>query len=162
MSDRAPQISIPPVPKLKLGIAASLYNQSYVDQLLNRASAVLAEAGHPVPPEAVIRVPGAMELPFAVELLARQPVAWDGFVVLGLVLAGKTQHHTLISDSTATAFHHFTARTGLPIINGILVVDDVAQAEERISGRYDRGAEFARALLQTAHLYHTLCPNLKK
>ena len=42
---------------------------------------------------------------------------------------------------------------GVPIINGIIVTDDLVSAEERITGGLDRGSEFARAALQMAQLY---------
>lgn len=162
MSNDAPQLELPPEPPLRLGVVASLFNQHWVDSLLTRALSVLSDAGHPVGAQDVIRVPGALEGPFALELLERTQRGYQGYLVLGLVVAGQTNHHQLISDSTAVAFHQFTARTAKPVINGILVVHDEVQARARIQGEYDRGAEFARALLYTANLYRQLCPKNPK
>ena len=73
---------------------------------------------------------------------------FDCIIAIGLVIAGATNHHNVIGDSCATALHQIAIDEQLPIINGITVVENHAQAEERAGERINRGREFALAALE--------------
>jgi 6,7-dimethyl-8-ribityllumazine synthase len=75
---------------------------------------------------------------------------YDAVIGLGVVIAGETPHHEIIATSTASALQSSALRSEVPMINGIIVTLDRAQAEARCTGLMDRGPEFARAALEMA------------
>jgi len=136
---------------LRFGIVASRYNKHYVDALLNSALRKLDDAG--VRPEDIetFRIPGALEAPFTVGMLAASG-EFDCLIVLGVIIKGDTSHHDLIARSTADAFLRISRESEVPIINGVLDVNNAKQAEERCMGAMDRGAEFASSALEMADM----------
>jgi 6,7-dimethyl-8-ribityllumazine synthase len=132
-----------------IGIVAARFNAGLVDALLARVLAVLKE--HKVRERniEVLRVPGANEIPYAAHMLAATG-QFDALIALGVVIAGDTDHHTIIAQGTAYSLHSVGIQSETPVINGILTVGAAAQAQARISGPLDRGAEFARAALHMA------------
>ncbi|MGC6454931.1 MAG: 6,7-dimethyl-8-ribityllumazine synthase [Coraliomargaritaceae bacterium] len=133
---------------LRIAVVAARFNQSLVDTLLERTSAAIEAAGSSLQVE---RVPGSNELPCAAALLARSG-HFDAIITLGVIVAGATNHHNIIAESSSIALHQVSIETGLPMINGIIVAETRAQAEERTSGAIDRGSEFAQAALEMAQL----------
>lgn len=131
----------------RFGIVAARYNEALVDSLLSEASDTLKAAGAATPQ--IERVPGSAELPFAASLMAKSG-QFDAIIVIGLVIAGDTNHHNVIGDSTATALHAISIQNDLPIINGIIVVNNQEQAEARAGTAINRGKEFAEAALEMA------------
>lgn len=131
----------------RFAIVAARYNEALVDALVRGASATLEAAGATTPP--VERVPGSAELPLAASLLAKSG-EFDAIIVIGMVIAGDTNHHNVIGDSTAITLQNLSIQTGLPVINGIIVVDNKQQAEARAGTTINRGIEFAEAALEMA------------
>jgi len=70
--------------------------------------------------------------------------------VIGVVIAGDTNHHEIIGNSTASALLNISTSQKVPVINGILVVNNLAQAEARTGETINRGKEFAQAALEMA------------
>ncbi len=132
---------------LRLAVLASRYNEALVDSLVGHACAVIEASGADKP--VIDRVPGAAELPFAAATLAKQNF-FDAIICIGVVIAGDTNHHEIIGDSTATALLDISVSQGVPVINGILVVNNLAQAEARAGRTINRGKEFAHAALEMA------------
>lgn len=134
---------------LWFAIVAARYNGDLVGALLERAQKTLLDAH--VPPEQikVVHVPGSAEIPYAAHMLAMTG-EYDAVIGLGVVIAGDTPHHEIIASSTAVALQSSALRSEVPMINGILVTLDRAQAEARCTGVIDRGPEFARAALEMA------------
>lgn len=130
---------------MRFAIVAARFNEALVDSLVENACKALEAAGAPTP--VIERTPGSNELPYAVSVLA-ESCQFDGIIAIGLVIAGATNHHNVIGDSCANALHQIAIETQLPIINGITVVDNHEQAEERSSGKINRGREFALAALE--------------
>jgi 6,7-dimethyl-8-ribityllumazine synthase len=132
---------------LRIAIIASRYNEALVDSLVNHASTTLTAAGADAP--LIERVPGAAELPYAAATVAEHS-RFDAIIVIGVVIAGDTNHHEIIGDSTATTLLNVSIKQRVPIINGILVVNNLAQAEARAGETINRGKEFAQAALEMA------------
>ncbi len=82
--------------------------------------------------------------------------AFDVIIGLGLVIAGETDHHTIITNSTAFALQAVSTQFEVPVINGIISVSNEKQAVDRIGGKHDRGSEFAYAALEMAQLNNSL------
>jgi 6,7-dimethyl-8-ribityllumazine synthase len=132
-----------------IGIVAARYNGALVDALLERVTKVLKEHGVRPRNIEVLRVPGSNEIPYAAHMLAATG-QFDCLIALGVVIAGETPHHTVISHGTAYSLHSIGMQSEIPVINGILTVESKEQAGERIAGRHNRGAEFALAALEMA------------
>lgn len=134
---------------LRIAIVAARYNEMLVNSLLKHTVANLALADAPAP--TIERVPGSAELPCAASMLANQK-SYDAIIVLGVVIAGDTSHHDIIGESAAFALQEISIQQQIPVINGILVVNTIEQAQERADGTINRGKEFATAALEMARL----------
>ena len=111
------------------------------DLLLAGARAAIEEAGHA---HETITVPGALEVPGAIALAAER---YDAFVALGVVIRGETYHFEIVAGESARALMALTL-DGLAIGNGILTVEDEAQALARARPQdKDKGGEAAKAAL---------------
>ena len=118
------------------------------DLLLEGARAALEEAGHS---HETITVPGALEIPAAVSLAA-ETGRYDGFVALGVVIRGETYHFEVVSNESARGLMALTL-DGLPIGNGILTVEDEAQALARARPtEKNKGGEAAKAAIAMLEL----------
>jgi 6,7-dimethyl-8-ribityllumazine synthase len=155
MSTQAPTALAVDARGLAVGIAAARFNAEYVDALLARCVATLRAAGAPEP--VVVRVPGSNELPVAVQALAGQG-RFTALIALGVLIRGDTIHYEVIANSSAQALQTVALAGRLPVINGILTVENHDQARERCTGAADRGAEFAHAALEMAELFRKTLP----
>ena len=118
------------------------------DKLLAGARAVIEAAGHE---HETITVPGALEIPGAIALAAKSG-RYCGFVALGIVIRGETYHFELVSNESARGLMDLTMQ-GFPIGNGILTVEDEAQAVVRADpDQADKGGGAARAALALVDL----------
>jgi 6,7-dimethyl-8-ribityllumazine synthase len=118
------------------------------DLLLQGTRAALEEAGHS---HETITVPGALEIPAAVALAA-ETGRYDGFVALGVVIRGETYHFEVVSNESARGLMALTL-DGLPIGNGILTVENEAQALTRAKpDEKDKGGEAAKAAIAMLEL----------
>lgn len=135
----------------RIGIAAARFNLKLVDGLLERLIDGLWAANVIASNLTVVRVPGSHEVPWAAQALARRG-RLDCVVGLGVLIAGDTNHHEMVGDSVSHALQQVALTTGVPVINGVIVVNSLAQARARCIGRINRGAEFAAATLEMAAL----------
>jgi 6,7-dimethyl-8-ribityllumazine synthase len=135
----------------RIGVAAARFNESLVDGLLARVVAGLRAAGVTEAAIETVRVPGSHEVPWAAHALARSG-RFDCVVALGVLIAGDTRHHEMVGESVSHALQRVAIETRVPVINGVLVVNSVAQARARCVGKINRGAEFASAALEMAAL----------
>lgn len=134
---------------LYFSIIAARYNGELIDVLIQRATETLVHYGANPENIDIARVPGSNEIPYlaAMHGLTGQ---YDCIIGLGVIIKGGTAHDEVIAHSTATALHQVGFTTETPVINGIITANDEAQANERVRGDYDRGAEFARAAIEMA------------
>lgn len=135
----------------RFGIAAARFNEELVDGLLARVEARLCAAGVPAAGVTVVRVPGSHEVPWAAQALVGTG-RFDCAIALGVLIAGDTNHHEMVGQSVSQALQRVALDTRVPVINGVIVVNSVAQARARCVGRINRGAEFAEAALEMAAL----------
>jgi 6,7-dimethyl-8-ribityllumazine synthase len=139
---------------LSVGIVAARFNEELVESLLARVQAGLAAAGVKPARITMARVPGSHELPVAAHWLARRRP--DVIIALGVLIGGDTNHHEMVGQSVSQAFQQVALASGIPVINGVIVTDNLKQAQARCTGRINRGAEFARAALEMAALRRAL------
>ncbi len=135
----------------RIGIVAARFNSALVDALVERAQARLVAAGVPFAAIELVRVPGSHETPWAVQQFVVTG-RFDAVIALGVLIAGDTNHHEMVGDAVAAALMRVSLDTRIPVINGVIVVNNLAQAEARTTGSINRGTEFAAAALEMAAL----------
>jgi 6,7-dimethyl-8-ribityllumazine synthase len=114
------------------------------------AIAVLEAAGASY---TVIAVPGALEIPAAIAFASNGKTAFAGYVALGCVIRGETTHYETVCNESARAIMELTIHQHLAIGNGILTVENSAQAWVRADmSKKDKGGDAARAALVMAGL----------
>jgi 6,7-dimethyl-8-ribityllumazine synthase len=129
---------------MRLGIVASRFNEEISGKLVERAR---AEAQKHNVECTVVRVPGALEIPLALQWMA-QSGRFDALVALGAVIRGDTYHFDIVANESARGVMDVMLELGVPVANGILTTDDERQAKARL----DKGAEAVRVALQMAKL----------
>ena len=129
---------------MRLGIVASRFNEAICGKLIDGAR---AEAQKLKAECTVISVPGALEIPLALQWMA-QSGRFDALVALGAVIRGDTYHFDIVANESARGVTDVMLEYGVPVANGILTTDDEAQAEARL----EKGAEAVRVALEMARL----------
>jgi 6,7-dimethyl-8-ribityllumazine synthase len=129
---------------VRVGIVASRFNEELVSKLLERARKEAEKLGAQC---TVVSVPGALEIPSALQWLA-QTGRFDALVAIGCVIRGDTYHFEVVANESARGVMDVALQCGLPIANGILTTNDEAQAEARL----DKGAEAVRVAIEMAKL----------
>lgn len=136
----------------RFALVASRFNSSIVDQLVAGAVDCLRRHGVAADRITLVRVPGAWELPFALDRLAAQG-GWDGLVALGVVIRGETPHFDYVCSGATHGISRVSADHGVPVGFGLLTCDTAAQAEARAGGKAgNKGWEAALAVLEMASL----------
>ena len=137
---------------LRFGIVASRFNQRLVDPLVQGATDCLERHGVSSEGVYLVRVPGAWEIPLALEELAQRG-DFQGLVALGVVIRGETAHFDYICSEAARGCSEVSLRHRVPIGFGLLTCEDSRQAEERAGGKAgNKGWEAAEAALEMANL----------
>jgi 6,7-dimethyl-8-ribityllumazine synthase len=152
MSLASPEARVIDGAAFRIGIAAARFNEVLVDGLLARVLAGLQSAKVKDANISVVRVPGSHEVPWAANALARGRGAVDCVIGLGVLIAGDTNHHEMVGDSVSHALQRVAIDSKVPVINGVIVVNSLAQAKARCVGKINRGGEFAAAALEMAAL----------
>ena len=129
---------------MRLAIVASRFNEALAARLLARAEQEARKLGAEAH---VVSVPGALEIPLALQWLA-QSGRYDALVAIGTVIRGETYHFEVVANESARGVTEVALESGLPIANGILTTEDEAQAEARL----EKGAEAVRVALEMAKL----------
>ncbi|MGW8189372.1 6,7-dimethyl-8-ribityllumazine synthase [Sphingomonas hankookensis] len=113
------------------------------DLLLEGARAAIEAAGHS---HETVTVPGALEVPGAIAI-ADAAETYDAFVALGVIIRGETYHFEVVSNESARGIMNLSLE-GVPVGNGILTVENEAQALTRAKkDEKDKGGEAAKAAL---------------
>jgi len=136
----------------RYAILASRWNPRITDALVDGARRAFAANGVPEEALDLLRVPGAWELPVAAAN-ALDRVGYAGVVALGCVVRGDTRHFEQVADECARGLMRVALDTGVPVANGVLAVDDYADAEARAGGSHgNKGEEAALVVIEMANL----------
>jgi 6,7-dimethyl-8-ribityllumazine synthase len=139
---------IPRAPKIKglpphFLIVRAPYYRDIVDNLATGARTILTEAGATAE---VLDVAGAYELPQAIRIALRGSRKYDGFVALGCIIRGETDHYDFISKATMDGLMNLALQFGICLGTGLLTCDSMAQAEARSTlDGFNKGSEAAVA-----------------
>jgi len=115
---------------LRFAIVASRFNDFIVDRLLSGATETLLK--HGVCPEEieVVRVPGAFEIPLALQKLAASR-RYDALIALSCVIRGATPHFDFVAGEASRGVARVSTTHEIPVGYGVLTVDTIEQAIER-------------------------------
>ena len=140
----------------RFAILASRWNPRITDALVAGARKAFADNGVAEDAIDVVRVPGAWELPVAAARLAKagRHVA---LVALGCVVRGDTRHYEQVADGCSEGLMRVALDYRLPVCNGVLAVEDHADAEKRAGGSHgNKGEEAAMVAIEMAQLLRHL------
>ena len=140
----------------RFAIIASRWNPRITDALVTGARQSLSGNGVADAAVDVIRVPGAWEIPVAAARIAAagQHVA---IIALGCVIRGDTRHYEHVADRCAEGLMRVQLDSGVPVMNGVLAVERIEDAEVRAGGSHgNKGEEAALAAIEMAQLLEQL------
>jgi 6,7-dimethyl-8-ribityllumazine synthase len=143
-----------PIPGARVLLVEARFQEAIADELVAGAMARLTAAQVEVDH---VRVPGALEIPvaasIALDAAARAAKPYDGLVALGCVIRGETFHFEIVAGESARALIDLAVARKLPLGNGILTVENEAQARVRANrDEGDKGGEAASAALALIRL----------
>jgi 6,7-dimethyl-8-ribityllumazine synthase len=137
---------------LYIGIVQARFNEAVTDALEQACRAELAALGVADDHIDLVRVPGALEVPVALQAMAEKG-GYDALIALGCVVRGETYHFELVANESAAGVTRVALDYQLPIANAILTTEDMAQAVAR---QADKGRDAARVAVEMCHLLDEL------
>ena len=139
---------------LRIGIVQARFNEGITNALASARRAELAALGVAEQDITHVQVPGALEVPLALQGLAEH-ADFDALVALGCIIRGETYHFELVANESGAA----TTRVGLdyhlPIANAIITTENLEQA---IARQTEKGRDAARVAVEMARLMAQLAP----
>lgn len=142
--------------KGSFAIVCARFNGFIVESLLAGALDTLKRSGVAESDITVIKVPGAFEVPVAVQNLA-QSGKYSAIIALGAVIRGATPHFDIVANESAKGLSAVALDHGLPIINGILTTDSIEQTIERAGTKAgNKGSEAAASAIEMVSLFQKL------
>ena len=137
---------------LRIGIVMSRFNQDAGEGLLSSCTAALAGHGVRKSDTRIVTVPGALEIPLALQKLAGTG-KFDALIALGAVIRGETYHFEIVANESARGVAEVQLEFGIPVGNGILTTNTDEQALMRCE---KKGFEAAQAALELANLLEAI------
>ena len=140
------------VNQARIAIVVGRFNSFIVNSLLNGALDILRRAGIDENEITVSHVPGALEIPLAVQTFA-QSGDYDAVIALGAVIRGSTPHFDIVAVESAKALSSLSLAHSIPIMNAILTTDTIEQAIERAGTKAgNKGGDAALGALEMISL----------
>lgn len=145
-----------PADDLRFTLVASRYNTELTESLVAEAVRALRAAGAKPDHLRVVWVPGAFEIPAALEQCARAGGV-DALIAIGTVLEGETPHAAAINEAVARSLNEVSRQYGIPVIDAVVVARTMEQAVERCMGEsHNRAAYAAKAAIEMAYVFQRL------
>ncbi|HRN75615.1 6,7-dimethyl-8-ribityllumazine synthase [Ottowia sp.] len=133
---------------LRIGIAQARFNEGVTNGLRDACLAELAALGVPEDHITLVTVPGALEVPLTLQMLARRGDV-DALIALGCIIRGETYHFELVANESGAGVTRVALDSGLPVANAILTTENLAQAIVR---QVEKGRDAARVAVEMALL----------
>ena len=134
--------------KLSIGVVQARYNEGITNALALACRTELVLLGVEDKNITLVQVPGALEVPSALQALAESN-NYDALIALGCIIRGETYHFELVANESGAAVMRLALDYQLPIANAILTVENIAQALAR---QDDKGRDAARVAVEMANL----------
>lgn len=137
--------------KNKISIICSMFNSEITEKLLQGTIARLTESGIEKDQIDIFMVPGAIEIPLIVKLLAKSN-KYRAIISLGCVIRGETDHYDYVCQQVSHGCQQIMLEFNIPVIFGVLTTNNFKQAKERISKKNHKGIEAADTALEMMRL----------
>jgi len=138
--------------KLTIGIVQARFNAGVTDALAQACRAELLRLGVTEKHITLVQVPGALEVPVALQALAEK-MTFDALIALGCIIRGETYHYELVANESGAGVSRIALDYQMPIANAILTTETMDQAQARQS---DKGRDAARVAVEMANLLEAL------
>jgi len=138
--------------KLYIGIVQARFNPSITNALAQACRSELAAMGVPDKHITHVLVPGALEVPVALQALAEKN-EFDALIALGCIIRGETYHFELVANESGAGVSRIALDYQLPVANAILTTENLEQA---IARQEEKGRDAARVAVEMANLVNKL------
>ncbi len=137
---------------LRVGIVAGRFNDFVVNSLIEGAIDCLVRHGASESDIELARVPGAVEIPLAVQRMGRTG-KYDAIIALGAVIRGGTPHFEYVAGECSKGLGQLALQLDMPVSFGVLTVDTIEQAIERAGTKAgNKGAEAAMGVIEMVNV----------
>jgi 6,7-dimethyl-8-ribityllumazine synthase len=137
---------------LRIAIVRARFNDSVTRKLEEACVAELARLGVTGKHIKQVSVPGALEIPVVLKVLAESE-EYEALIAIGCVIRGETYHFELVANESSAGVTRVALDNQVPIANAILTVENEAQAWARVE---DKGRDAARVAVEMANLMEEL------
>ena len=133
---------------LRIGIVQARFNESITNALAEACLAELGTLGVDRADIDHVSVPGALEIPLALQALAAKG-RYDALIALGCIVRGETYHFELVANESGAGVTRVALDYKLPVANVILTTENMEQARAR---QTEKGRDAARVVVEMARL----------
>jgi 6,7-dimethyl-8-ribityllumazine synthase len=137
---------------LHIAIVQARFNAAITDRLTAVCREELLALGVAAKHVEHVSVPGALEIPIALQALARSD-DYDALVAVGCIVRGETYHFELVANESGAGVSRVALDHQVPVANAILTVENEAQAWARVE---EKGRDAARVAVEMARLLDEL------
>ena len=138
--------------KLRIGIVQARWNADITDTLTEACLSELMELGVKAKHVTLVQVPGALEVPLALQALADRS-GYDALIALGCIIRGETYHFELVANESGAGVTRLSLDYQIPIANAIITTENMEQA---IARQTEKGVDAARVAVEMANLLNEL------
>ncbi len=139
---------------LRIGVVVSRFNEYAGKEEFAACLEELLKLGVEEDDITHVSVPGALEIPFALELLADSG-DYDALIALGAVIRGETYHFEIVADNSSAGIARVSSDYNIPVANGVLTTENDEQCKART---HMKGVDCARCAVEMANLANMLSP----
>jgi 6,7-dimethyl-8-ribityllumazine synthase len=145
------------IPGAKIAIIAAMWHPQCVDAMIGRAKQELLKLDVSADDISVHKLPGSLELPYAARQLFETDSNLDAVIAFGVILKGDTTHDDSVMQTVVNGFSQVMDRFNKPIINEVIGVTSIEDAEKRSDDSLsNKGVEAVFALSELLAWQKTL------
>ena len=138
--------------KLRIAMVQARFNESITDALAQACEVELRALGVADDNMVRVQVPGALEVPVALQALA-ETGRFDALIALGCIIRGETYHFELVANESGAGVSRVALDCQIPVANAILTTENLEQA---IARQTDKGVDAAHVAVEMANLLKEL------
>ena len=138
--------------KLHIGIVQARFNEGITNTLAAACRSALIDLGVQEKHITHVLVPGALEVPMALQALAEQD-EFDALIALGCIIRGETYHFELVANESGAGVSRVALDYQVPVANAILTTENLEQA---IARQTEKGRDAAYVAVEMANLLDEL------